>query len=203
MGATMHEPISWSFTTPIAPSVIAETPASSGSDLYNGSVPISSPISATFNEAVQTGSIGFTLTSNTGTLVPVTLSYNSSSLTDTLTPNSALAFGTTYTATVSGLVGTDGVAMSAPYRWSFTTDAAPPTVIVESPASGATGVAVSSTVTAWFNQSVVEYLSMQSSNINVTLTTSSGTSVAASFAYNLITNSVTLTPNAALSYGTT
>ena len=57
------------------------------------------------------------------------------------------------------------------------------------PQSGATGVAVSTTPTATFNEAV------QSSTISFTLTTSSGTSVPAALSYNSSNDTVTLTPS--------
>jgi hypothetical protein len=85
------------------------------------SVPPTSAISFTFNEAVQSSSIGFTLTDPNGNSVPGTLSYNSSTDTATFTPTSALSNAATYTATVSGATDNNGDQMSAPYSWSFTT----------------------------------------------------------------------------------
>ena len=92
----------------------------------------------TFNQPVQAGTIAFTLTDSSGNSVAATVAYNSSTNTVTLTPTAALAYGTTYTATVSGATNSLAIAMPAPFTWSFTTDAQPPMVIVESPASGAT-----------------------------------------------------------------
>ena len=56
--------------------------------------------------------------------------------------------------------------MSGPFSWSFTTDPAQPKVTSETPASGATDVAVSTTATATFNEAV------QSGTITFTLTLS-------------------------------
>ena len=141
-GHTMASPVSWSFTTGPAPAVVSATPASGATGMST-----SSPATATFNEAMQAGTINFTLVNSAGTAVAATVSYNSSTFTTTLTPTSALTAGTTYTATVSGALDMAGDPMSSPFSWSFTT--VPPTVpavIKESPATGATGVAVSTTV---------------------------------------------------------
>ena len=88
------------------------------------------------NEAVQAGTISFTLKSSSGT-VAGSASYNSTTSVTTFTPTSALAYNTTYTATISGAQNASSVSMTAPFSWSFTTDAAPPAVTGETPASGA------------------------------------------------------------------
>ena len=177
----------------VAPTVRSESPASGATN-----VAVSTTVTATFNEVVQASKISFTLKNSKGSSVPASVSYNSSTNTATLTPSAALAFNTTYyTATVSGAQNNSGVAMSSPFTWSFTTDVAPPTVTSESPASGATGVAVSTKVTATFNEAV------QASTISITLKNSSGSKVAAKVTYNSTTNTATLTPSAALAYSTT
>ena len=120
----------------------------------------------------------------------------------TFTPNSTLAYSTTYTATISGAESASGVTMIAPFSWSFTTDAPPPSptlpsVTSETPASGATNVAVSTAPTATFNEAV------QPSTISFTLKSSSGSSVAGSVSYNSTTNVTTFTPASALANNTT
>src|SRR5208282_2920375 len=183
-GDPMSGPVTWSFTTDaVQPAVASHTPLSGATG-----VAVSSPLTATFNEAVQSNTISFTLANSAGASVPATLSYNSSNFTVTLTPNSALAYGTTYTATVSGAKDTAGDPMAAAVSWSFTTDAAQPAVASHTPLSGATGVAVSSPLTATFNEAV------QSSTISFTLANSAGTSVPASLSYNSSNFTVTLTP---------
>ena len=120
-GVAMSSPVVWSFTTdPTPPEVTVESPASGAT-----AASVSSPITATFNEAVQSGTISFTLTNGTGSSVAGTVSYNSSNDTGTLTPSSALAYSTTYTATVSGAKDTVGDSMPVPFTWLFTTAAGP------------------------------------------------------------------------------
>ena len=193
-GTAMSAPVSWSFTTdPTAPAVTSESPASGAT-----SVSISTMVTATFNEAVQAGTISLTLESSSGTRAPATVTYNSSNHTATVTLTAALAANTKYTATVSGALDTLGDPMAAPFAWSFTTRAAgPPAITSEMPASGATDVAVSTTVTATFNEAV------QSSSIAFTLTNPSGSSVAATLSYNSSTHTATLAPSAGLAYNTT
>ena len=168
----------------MTPTVTSETPASGATN-----VAVSTAPTATFNEAVQAGTISFTLENSSGSSVAGSVSYNSTTNVTTFTPTSALAYNTTYTATVSGAENSSGVTMTAPFSWSFTTDAAPPSVTSETPASGATGVAVSTTATATFNEAV------QAGTISFTLKNSSGSSVAATVTYNSSNNTVTLTPS--------
>ena len=175
---------------PVAPTVTSEAPASGATN-----VAVSTAPTATFNEAVQAGTISFTLKNSSGT-VAGSSSYNSTTNVTTFTPTSALAYNTTYTATISGAQSTSGVSMTAPFSWSFTTDAAPPAVTSETPASGATGVAVSTMATATFNEAV------QAGTISFTLKSSLGT-VAATVTYNSSNNTATLTPSAALVNSTT
>ena len=195
-GDPMAAPFSWSFTTGPAPAVTTCTPAWGATGLA-----VSSPATATFNEAVQSSTISFTLTPSGGSPVSATVTYNSSSDTATLTPSAALAYATTYTATVSGAKDTAGDPMAAPYSWSFTTTAAslPPGVTSQTPASGATGVATNSSVTATFNEAV------QASTITTTdfvLKSSGGSTVTAAVSYNSTTDTATLTPSALLANST-
>ena len=64
-----------------------------------------------------------------------------------------LSNSTTYTATVNGVKDMAGDPMTSPFSWSFTTGPVP-AVTSETPASGATGVATNTTVTATFNEAV-------------------------------------------------
>src|SRR3989475_25932 len=79
---------------------------------------------------------------------PATVTVNAVGLLSTRTPSSPLVQGTVYTATVTAAV-TDaiGTPLGADSLWSFTTDVAP-TVTVQAPAPGATGVPLNTTVTA-------------------------------------------------------
>ena len=105
--------------TSAVPVVTGETPASGATG-----VATNTGVTATFNEAVQASSITtttFTLKNSSGTAVAGTVAYNSSTNTATLTPSAALAYGTTYTATVSGAEDTAGDPMARSVTWSFTT----------------------------------------------------------------------------------
>ena len=80
--------------------------------------------------------------------------------------------------------------MSGPFTWTFTTDATQPAVSSHTPASSATGVAVSTAPTAVFNEAV------QSNSITMTLATSSAHPWPAQVSYNSANETVTFTPSA-------
>src|SRR2546428_11749970 len=86
--------------------------------------------------------------------VPATVTVNAAGPVATLTPSSPLVQGTVYTATVTAAV-TDaiGTPLGADSLWSFTTNVAP-TVTVQAPAPGATGVPLNTTVTASFSKAM-------------------------------------------------
>ena len=139
-------------TTP--PTVTSMTPASNATNVDPGS-----SVTASFSEEVQQGTINFVLTDPSDNTIAATLTYDATTQTETLAPNSPLAYGTTYTATLSGTQDLAGNVMTS-VSWSFTTmpapDTTPPTVVsMLSPASGAaTNVAPGSSVTANFGEAV-------------------------------------------------
>jgi hypothetical protein len=102
----------------VPPTVVRQAPA-----LGAAGVPTDAVATATFSEAVQTGSIAFELQDPSGNPVAATVSYDSATATATLTPSAPLAGFTTYTATVTAkdLAGTP---MATPARWSFATGGA-------------------------------------------------------------------------------
>ena len=185
---------SWSFTTAAAdttaPTISTRTPASGATGVL-----IASTVSATFSEDVQPGTISFVLKTGS-TTVSTAVTYDVTTRTVTLDPNSNLASGTTYTATLSGAQDLSGNTMSSS-SWSFTTvpAIAGPTVSAQSPASGATAVVVASNVTATFSEDV------QPSTISFVLKTGSIT-VPAAVTYDIASRVVTLDPNANLTPGT-
>jgi parallel beta-helix repeat protein len=104
----------------VTPTVIAEQPAANATG-----VSVTTVVTATFNEPVQPGTIIFTLQDSVGHRVAATQTYDSSTDTVKLTPSAALAYGTTYTATVSGAKDLAGNPMTGPFTWKFTTAAGP------------------------------------------------------------------------------
>jgi hypothetical protein len=100
----------------VPPTVTTVTPAAG-----TGGVATSVAPTATFSQAVVTGTVSFTLQAAGGSNVNGSLSWSSGNTVATFTPSTALANSTTYTATVSGAQGTNGLSMSGSFTWSFTT----------------------------------------------------------------------------------
>ena len=119
-GDPMRRPFSWSFTTDAAaprsqPSRRQRAPRASPYRRPDGDVQRGGAVEHDHLHARELSA---------GSTVAATVAYNSSNNTVTLTPSSALAYSTTYTATVSGARIRAGDPMSAPFSWSFTTAAA-------------------------------------------------------------------------------
>ena len=205
-GTALASNYTWSFTTaavapPPAPTVTAVTPLSNATG-----VAVSTSVTATFGEAMNASTITgstFTLAPQGGSAVAATVSYNADVA--TLIPTAPLVNGTTYTATITtGVTSSGGSALASNYTWTFTTVAAAPPpapgVTAVTPASLSTTAAVSTTVTATFNQA------MNSSTITAstfTLTGPGNTSVQGTVVYNAGTSVATFTPAANLAYQTT
>ncbi len=111
-----------------APIVTSTTPAAGASTVSRWD-----PIRATFNEAMDPGSITgttFQLRDSAGTLVPASVSYDAATRTAVLAPTVVLAGSATYTARVAGadapasVRDLSGEPLAASVGWSFTTAAA-------------------------------------------------------------------------------
>ena len=164
-------------------------------------VGINPSVTAMFNEPVQASTISFFLQDPTGKTVPATFTYNAANGTVTLVPESALAYGTTYTASLSFAQNQSGSYLSTPVSWSFTTVpdpvTTPPTVTSATPAGGSTGVANTTFIAATFSEPVLK------STINFVVKDSSGTTVPGSVSYNPSDQTAIFLPSAALSNSTT
>jgi hypothetical protein len=105
---------------PVPPTVTSFTPASGATGVAR-----STTVTATFSRAMDAASLNtssFTLKGPGGVAVPATVSYNTTTKVVTLTPSSALAANTTYTARLEPTVrGADGMTLASPVTWSFTT----------------------------------------------------------------------------------
>src|SRR5437870_1012796 len=143
----------WSFTTNVPPTVTVQAPAPGATG-----VPLNTTVTASFSKAMNAATITtatFRLRAAGSTAdVPATVTVNAAGTLATLTPSSPLGAGTVYTANVAGSV-TDaiGTPLGADSLWSFTTNV-PPTVTVQAPAPGATGVPLNTTVTASFSKEI-------------------------------------------------
>jgi O-glycosyl hydrolase len=202
LGTPLAANYTWTFTTATAPA-----PAVTGVTPINLSTTaaISTTVTATFNQAMNSSTITastFSLTGPGNTSVQGTVAYNAGTSVATFTPTANLAYNTMYVATLStSIMSSTSVALAAAYTWSFTTAAAPvPTVSTTVPTSGAASVNIGNALTATFSQP------MNSSTVTATtftLATSSGnTPVAGLVTYNTGTSTATFTPNASLAYST-
>ncbi len=136
----------------VAPTVVGTTPANGATG-----VSVATTATATFSEEVFGTNIAtFTLKQGT-TAVPATVVYTMGSHVAVLDPTDQLAANTTYTATLtSGIGDAEGLPIAVT-TWTFTTgdDGVGPSVTLQTPAAGGTGVSVVSTVTARFDEAVV------------------------------------------------
>ena len=195
-GTALSGSYTWSFTTAAAPAptVTAVTPLDNATG-----VAVTSALTATFSEAMDSATINtstFTVT-GPGGAVSGTVSYSTSNNTATFTLNGNLTYGAQYTATITtGATASNGTPLATNYSWSFTTQAAPAlAVTATTPLSGATGISITSAVTATFNQT------MNAATLTAatfTLTAQGGGSVAGIVSYNSGTSTATFTPSSSL-----
>lgn len=152
-GTPMAGSFSWSFTTgtstdTVPPAVSLTTPANGATNAFPGAV------AAVFSEAMDPTSLTaatFTLSTG-GTNVPGKVSY--SGITAIFSANGGLHSNTPYSATITGARDLAGNPVPD-YSWDFSTGSVifgtQPRVTSTTPASNATGIAVTTTLTAKFN----------------------------------------------------
>jgi hypothetical protein len=137
-----------------APLVISTLPVDQAPN-----VPLTTTVSATFNEAMDPTTLGkttFTLKQG-ATSVDGAVSYAPLTRTATFVPTVALVATSLYTATLTTAVkDAVGRALASAYTWSFTTapDALPPMVIATTPSDLATGVSINERPTATFSKAM-------------------------------------------------
>jgi hypothetical protein len=194
-------------TTPV-PALTLENPAvlhvTDRSPAVNATdIPATSPVTATLDLTLVPATVNGSTVTLAGPAGPVAagVSYDPGSKRITLTPTASLKPSTTYTVNLADSIATPwGTTLGSPLSWSFSTMAAPILgVTARTPAPGATGIGQSPAITAVFN------LSLDPSTINstnVTLTTQAGP-VATTVAYDDSTRKITVSPSAALPWGTT
>lgn len=187
-------------TTP--PQVTSTTPVSDALD-----VDVNTSLTAAFDEDLTgstANSVTFTVYDGTTNISGV-ISYNSSTKVVTFVPAVALAYSTTYTATLTtGVQDLAGNGLASDYQWSFTTapegvDVVLPEVSSVTPPNSSTDVSTSTTVIAVFSEP------MDPDTISgTTVFLKQGVNtIASSISYNAETKTVTLDPDAALAYNTT
>jgi len=194
----------WSWTTgalldTTAPTVIGTVNANGATN-----VATNTKVGATFSEAMDPLSItnvNLTLRQTvSGAAVAGTVSY--SGVNAVLTPASALANITNYTATAKGGVGgvrdLAGNVMASDYVWSWTTgavaDAIAPTVISTAPSANATAVPTNALVSATFSEAM-DPLTISTASFSLAC---AGTPVTGGVGYAANSNLATLTPASAL-----
>src|SRR6266542_3055961 len=111
---------------PLPPQVISTTPAAGAIDVSTNIAPV-----AAFSKSLDPTSVNDTtvlLTDATITPVSVNVTYDSTTLTITLTPQQALTPEQTYTVTLKGgpasphITDSTGIPLASDYTWSFTTE---------------------------------------------------------------------------------
>jgi len=163
-GAALAANYVWTFTTEAAPTVVSTVPANLAT-----AVPVNTPITATFSEAMDPTTItGSTFTVMGPGATPVAGAVTYSGTTATFTPTLLLHAGTLFTATITtGAKDPTGAPLAANYVWTFTTHP-PPTVVSTVPLGLATAVPVDTLVSATFSEA------MNATTINGTTFTLTG-----------------------------
>jgi hypothetical protein len=106
---------------PTTPPTVTGTTPGSGATAVSPTTQVSASFSAPMDQTTAT----FTVKDGSGTAVPGSVSYTSSTNTLVFTPDSPLGLTTTYTASIQAS-DAYGNAMTAPVTWSFTTAATMP-----------------------------------------------------------------------------
>lgn len=182
------------------PTVISTLPAAGANE-----VAVNSPVSATFNEAMNVATISTStveLRNPANQVIPSSVSYNPSNNTVTLIPSSNLSNLTVYTGRIMG--GTNGVkdlsgnALASTFTWTFTTtqgDVTAPLIVGTQPVNNSVNVSATTSVTVSFNET------MNASTINGStfeLRNPANALVTSVVSYNPSTRTATLTPSSSL-----
>ncbi len=192
----------------VPPSILSVAPLADATAVA-ATTKISAVFAATMDAATIT-SANFTLTGPSSASVAGTVAWNTVLNSAILTPSASLAAGTLYTAKISTAVkDTLGTALAAEKTWTFTTAGVPvipqpvpgtaPTVTSVAPPDSATGVAVSTTVSAVFS-TTMDAATMIAANF--TLVGPNLVHVVGTVAWNAATNTISFTPSASLAEGT-
>lgn len=199
-GNALGANVTWSFTT--APAANPPTVTSTAPSNLATGVSSTASITATFNEAMNSGTINtstFELRDPSNNVVPGVVTYNATTRVATLNPTPNLVGGMVYTAIVrggpAGAKNAAGVALAVDKVWTFTIETTPPTVTSTTPTSGATGISRTANIRATFSEA------MDPATItSTTVELRNALNVLVPSAVTLSTNgrTVTLNPNATL-----
>jgi hypothetical protein len=197
-GSGGTDPILGAPTVGMAPTVTATTPAASTPAVTG--VATTTDVRATFSKAMTAATLanGFTLACPASTAVAATVTYDDPTRTAILTPAAALPANTLCQATISTAVtGTSGIALAAPYTWSFMTaasaDVTRPTVTFTTPVDAATGVPTNTRISAAFSEDMAA--SSVTAVTFVVTDTTLGTAVAGTVTYTAASRTATFAPN--------
>lgn len=133
--------------------LVSLTPTDGATD-----VAINSTLSATLSEEIDCSAIPadpLLLADAAANTVSGSVACNGDTL--TFTPDSALAYSTSYTATIkAGIPALSGVALDIPSSWSFTTAADDTGPVVQSvtPLDSATAISLDTTISATFDETL-------------------------------------------------
>ncbi len=129
----------WSFTTSSSPAVTSTSP-SAGATLISPLTNVQATFVGSLDPATVNGQT-FTLTGPGGQTTPAAVSYSDATHTVTLTPQTALAPSTSYTAQLTtGIMSSVETPLGAPYSWSFTTSSCPCSLLTGSAAPAQTNL---------------------------------------------------------------
>ncbi|MBZ2165034.1 Ig-like domain-containing protein [Methanobacterium spitsbergense] len=160
-------------------------------------VVVNKVIQITFDRNIQLGTNPWIelKTSSSGTAVPYTTNIVGNVL--SITPNSLLAVGTSYSVILhsNSVINLVGIGLAAPYTTRFTTET-PPVVTSTSPVNNAFNVALNKVIQITFDKAIQlgtnPWIELKTSN--------SGTIVP--YTTNIIGNVLSITPNSLLNAGT-
>jgi hypothetical protein len=177
---------------------VSPSPGATGVGIYER-------ITVGFRDAMDPATINgstFTLAGGSSITVTGAVTYNAATRTATFTPQTPLAYATTYTARVTtGVHDSSSEALPAETTWSFTTetDRMPPQPLVFTPAAGVLAVPRNATLVVVWDQA------LNASTINTStfrLAAANGNSINGTVTYNTTTHVATFTPDASLTADT-
>ncbi|HCL06745.1 MAG TPA: hypothetical protein DHW64_12650 [Chitinophagaceae bacterium] len=168
-------------TKGLCPEVVSTTPLNNATG-----VSLNSPITASFNEALDPASINATTFKVMQGTTPIAGILSYTGVTATFSPTVNLAPNTVYTATLTtGIRDPAKNAMIANYTWSFTTgigpDIIPPTITSTDPENAAIAVSVNKKIAVAFSETM-DSLSVTRS-ITIANTTGGGANIPGTVSY--------------------